>query len=290
MDFIKIYLIGLVFIFTLAACSMYFSFKRYRKAARDNYPRNKRLRISKRIKLKFFLNWLKDWLADFSGELIGAFIVTLIFGLIVTIIQTSQTDKTEKTRLIIQLGSQSTDITVVAAQELLIRGWLQDGTLRNKYFMGANLQGVYLKSVDLQGAYFDSGNLTGTFMSNANLKDISFYAANLCGAVLLDANLQGAAMNKADLREVNFGGAKLEGADFFLADLRNAKFVDATFDADTILPDGSHFDINRPEWEQLDVFTNPRNQNFKAYFDPHSIDEIPDNPNCVLYYPSGLLR
>ena len=87
-------------------------------------------------------------MADFSGELVGTFIATLIFGLLVTVAHTSQSEHNEKTRLTIQIGSESNEITLAAAEGLLARGWLRDGTLRNAEFIGANLQGRFLKAAD----------------------------------------------------------------------------------------------------------------------------------------------
>ena len=98
--------------------------------------------------MKIFRNWIKDCFTDFSGELVCTFIATLIFGSLVTVAQTSQSERNEKTRLTIQILSESNEITLAAAEELLARGWLRDGTLRNAGFIGANLQGRFLKAAD----------------------------------------------------------------------------------------------------------------------------------------------
>jgi uncharacterized protein YjbI with pentapeptide repeats len=236
------------------------------------------------------LNWINDWFADFSGELVGAFLATLIFGLIVTVAQSSQQEKAEKTRLIIQLGSESNNITLLAAEELLARDWLRDGTLRGASFIGANLQGRFLKGADLEAAYLNWANLKGVSLMSANLKNANFFSSNLCGALLIAADMGNSRLEGADLREAGLNEANLAGAYLFHSDLRNATFVFTRFDEKTTLPDGSHLDFTRPIDEQLDVFTNPNNPNFIPFFDPYNPDEVPANPNCKQYRPFDLPR
>ena len=57
-----------------------------------------------------------------------------------------------KRDLIMRMGSQVTDTAVSAANELLVRGWLVDGSLKGANLINASLQGVDLINANLQGA------------------------------------------------------------------------------------------------------------------------------------------
>lgn len=244
MGFIVVYLVGLVLLLILASASLYFSFKKFRKERRIQFLRDKRNRRAKFRTKTEVTDWLRSWFADFSGELVGAFIGTLVFGLLVTLAQSSQEEKSEKTRLIIQLGSESNSITLAASEELLARGWMRDGTLRNQSFIGANLQGLFLKGADFEGSYLNWANMKGATLFGANLKDTNFFAADLCGALLGQADLGNAELRGVDLREADFYNARLSGTSFFQADLRGASFAFALFDENVVLPDGSRLDVN----------------------------------------------
>jgi uncharacterized protein YjbI with pentapeptide repeats len=90
-----------------------------------------------------------------------------------------------------------------------------------------------LRQANLQRASLESGKLQNAFLG----------AIDLRGASLVGANLQDATLWVADLRGANFTGANL-----FRADMQRAKL-----NAETILPDGSHYDPDKG-LEQLDPF------------------------------------
>ncbi|MBV6452052.1 MAG: hypothetical protein MHPDNHAH_02802 [Anaerolineales bacterium] len=222
--------------------------------------------------------------------MVGAFITTLLFGLLVTVAQSSQQEQFEKNLLVSQLGSENNHITFAASEELLASGWLRDGTLRNIDLIGANLQGLFLKSADLEGVSFNWANGQGASLAHANLKDANFFAANFCGAVFMGADLQGADMVGVDLRKADFFEANLQGVDFSQSDLRSANFIWAIFDDNTILPNGIKVDINTDIQEQLDIFTNPDNPNFESHFDDHDPEKLSNNPACTKFRPTDLPR
>lgn len=276
MEFTQVYIGGLLLIFIFLCVSIFFSYHKYKKL--------------RRAKKQVVLGWFKDWLADFSSEMVGAFITTLIFGLLVTVAQSSQQEQLDKNRLIIQLGSENNNVTLAASEELLGNGWLRDGTLKNSSLIGANLQGLFLKSADMEGVLFNWANAQGVSLINANLQGANFFASNFCGAIFMGADLQSANMTGVDLRKADFFEADLQGVNFFQSDLRNANFIWATFDGNTILPNGKKVDMRVDILKQLDVFTNPDNSKFESHFDSGNLDKISDNPDCTKYRPSDLPR
>ena len=276
MGFTQVYVGGLILIFIMVCVSIFLSYRKYKK--------------SRRIQRQVVLGWFEDWFADFSSEMVGALITTLIFGLLVTVAQSSQQEQFEKNRLIIQLGSENNNVTLETSEELLANGWLRDGTLKNKSLIGANLQGLFLKSADMEGVSFNWANGQGASLIHANLRGANFFAANFCGAVFMGADLQSANMHGVDLRKADFFEADLRGVNFFQSDLRNANFIWATFDKDTTLPNGNKIDTRIDITEQLDIFTNPDNPNFDSHFDSANPDKISDSPDCTEFRPTDLPR
>ena len=76
-------------------------------------------------------------------------------------------------------------------------------------------------------------NLYGADLRSANLTDANLDSADLRGADLHNANLKGADLREADLREANLFGANLGRAD-----LRVANLSDATYNTETMWPEG----------------------------------------------------
>ena len=165
---------------------------------------------------------------------------------------------------------------------------LRDANLQGAYLTNANLEAVKLTAANLQSADLSNANLRAAYMFTANLREAYLRGAKLMTADLWKANLEGAYLQKADLtgadlsrsqlqtadltgatlrgahlEEVSFGQANLTQANLQAANLTNANLQEAnltgaTFDAQTILPDGSHW---TPEVDWL-RFTNPRHLQF----------------------------
>ncbi len=135
-------------------------------------------------------------------------------------------------RLLIELThkllSPDNKIVLKAVEELRVRGFLMDGSLRNMALCHANLQGADLMEADLA--------------------KIDFHQVHMAFADLSKANLAGAQLDRADLHGANFSLANLEGADLFKTNLLNAhnlteqqlatckRLIGAT------MPDGSIYD------------------------------------------------
>jgi uncharacterized protein YjbI with pentapeptide repeats len=150
-------------------------------------------------------------------------------------------------QLIRQLCSLDNKLVLQAVEELRVRGWLNDGTLR----------GIALCQAQLQGAD----------LTQANLSSVDFHQARLERADLSQANLRGAKLVRANLQGANLSHASLAGADLYKADLRRAcNLTDEQLSQVTrlwgaIMLDGESYDgrYNLPgdfalaQWGQVDV-------------------------------------
>jgi hypothetical protein len=152
-----------------------------------------------------FADWGESWLQNFSTEMFGAFLTFILLELVVGGRQQREAEsKAEyrlRRRLIIQMRSKDNAIALQGLEELLVHGWLADGSLQEADLRFANLQGADLRFANLQWA------------------DLRF------------ANLQGANLHSASLRGTNLLSANLQGTDLTLV----------KFDETTILPDESHW-------------------------------------------------
>ncbi|WP_235006753.1 pentapeptide repeat-containing protein [Calothrix rhizosoleniae] len=88
---------------------------------------------------------------------------------------------------------------------------------------GVELQTANLSQASLIGVNFSGANLSEVNFSGTDLRGVNFSAANLQGA-----NLQGAYLSRANLRQANLTGANLDGA----------KLQVASYDLQTIWPEG----------------------------------------------------
>jgi len=107
-----------------------------------------------------------------------------------------------KLELMNKLRSPENKVALQAVEELRVRGWLGDGSLRGVALCHAQLQGCDLM--------------------DANLSTIDFHQAQLAWVDLSNANLMGAKLTRADLSGANFSKANLTGADLYKANLRGA--------------------------------------------------------------------
>lgn len=103
--------------------------------------------------------------------------------------------------LIRRLRSPENKSVLKAIEELRVRGWLEDGSLK----------GILLCHAHLQGADLLKADLSKVDLHQAHLEDVNFSMANLSGSKVARANLEGA----------NLSNANVEGADFFKANLHN---------------------------------------------------------------------
>ena len=103
--------------------------------------------------------------------------------------------------LIYKLRSPDNKRVLLAVEELRVRGWLQDGSLRGVPLCHAHMQAVDLLSADLSNidfhqADFENADLSMAKLANAKLTRVNFQRVNLS-----HADLSGTDMYKANLKE-----------------------------------------------------------------------------------------
>jgi len=156
-----------------------------------------------------------------------------------------------KTELINKIWSQENKYSLQAIEEMRVRNWLSDGSLRGVAFCQAQLQ-----SADL---------------TNADLCEVDFHQASLDFANLSGAKLNSAKLNRASLQGANLDHADLTFADMHKVNLRGARnlceqqlaSVSHLFGA--MMPDGKPYDgrynlpgdLGQAKWARVDV-NNPK--------------------------------
>ncbi len=164
--------------------------------------------------------------------------------------------------------------TLQAIEELRVRGWLTDGSLR-----GAALCQAQMSNADLMGA---------------DLRNVDFHQASLEYADLRRARLNSAKLNRASLYRANFSEADLTNADLYKANLRGAQNLTRQQLASVnqllgaIMPDGSTYDgrfnlpgdLARARWAKIDGNDSPSMADFygitlEEYLSAHKQETVP---------------
>jgi hypothetical protein len=152
-----------------------------------------------------------------------------------------------RTELINKIWGLENKNSLQAVEELRVRGWLSDGSLR-----GIALCQAQLQSADLM---------------TADLCNVDFHQANLDFADLSKAKLNGAKLNRVSLQGVNFDHTDLTAADMYKVNLRGARNLtdeqlsQANELLGSIMPDGKPYDgrynlfgdLARARWAKVDV-------------------------------------
>lgn len=152
-----------------------------------------------------------------------------------------------KTELINKIWSQENKYSLQAVEELRVRNWLSDGSLRGVAFCHAQLQ-----SADL---------------SNADLCDVDFHQASLDFANLSEARLNSAKLNRSSLQGANFDHTDLTSADLHKANLRGARNLSEKQLASVrhlfgaVMPNGKPYDgrynlpgdLAQAKWAKVDM-------------------------------------
>lgn len=152
-----------------------------------------------------------------------------------------------KLELINKIAKLESKSTLQAVEELRVRGWLTDGSLR-----GTALCQAQMSNADLM---------------NADLRNVDLHQANLEFADLRKARLNGAKLNRASLYHANFDQADLTYADLYKANLRGAQNLTEQQLAQAhelwgaIMPDGSTYDgrfhlagdLARARWAKVNL-------------------------------------
>ena len=149
--------------------------------------------------------------------------------------------------LVRKLRSPDNKRVLQAIEDLRVRGWLQDGSLKNIPLCHAQMQ-----DADLLGA---------------DLTNVDLHQAHLEHADLSQANLTGARLSRANLQSANFSQTILVNVDLFKADLQNAhnltgaQLTQAKRLWGAIMPDGTTYDgrfnlagdIDFAKWGRVDI-------------------------------------
>lgn len=103
--------------------------------------------------------------------------------------------------LIYKLRSPDNKRVMQAVEELRVRGWLQDGSLRAVPLCHVHMQGVDLLSADLSNIDFHQANFENADLSMANLANTKLTRVNFQRANLSHTDISGADLYKANLKE-----------------------------------------------------------------------------------------
>lgn len=183
------------------------------------------------------------WLGYRNGEDFYANLATECASVAVTIfvidyLYDRRSKLEEKQRIIEQMRSPSAEFAKEAIRIVDEKGWLRDGSLRGANMMDAHLNeayltGAHLERAFLRGAHLEKANLKGAHLEETDLVRTHLNVAHLVGAHLVGANLMA-----AHLEEAYLTGAHLEGAYLMWAHLKGTHLEGATYDVNTIWPEG----------------------------------------------------
>jgi len=133
-----------------------------------------------------------------------------------------------KQELINKMRNPDNKKVLQAVEELRVRGWLNDGSLRGAAFI----------RVQLQGADLIEANLSFIDFHQADMEFVDLSGADLRGAKLTRANLIGANMSEADLTRANLYKTNLRAC----RNLTDNQLAKARSLWGAIMPDGGSYD------------------------------------------------
>jgi uncharacterized protein YjbI with pentapeptide repeats len=193
------------------------------------------------------LQWLAtDFYANLSTELFSIAITVLVIDSLYKYHEA----RSEKNRLILEMSSPDNGIAVRATQIMQREySYLIDGSLKNKFFWSANLNGAELLSAELEGASFHFASMVGAHLYGANLKNVAFWRTNLEGVFLQDADLSDATVVFANLKNAKVTRQQLKVCRTLHGTiLPNGKLYDGSFQLSGDIEDAKAcgFDLNNP--------------------------------------------
>lgn len=130
-----------------------------------------------------------------------------------------------------KLRSPETKVVLKAVEELRLRGYLMDGSLRNRAFLHVHFEGADLMEADLVNVDLHQAHMEYADLSKANMTGAKLVRANLEGANFADTILEG-----ADLFKVNMKGAR----NLTPAQLKTAKRLIGATTSDGSIYDGRY--------------------------------------------------
>ena len=183
---------------------------------------------------------IQDFYVGASTELAGIAATLLIVDAILQ----RRGQEREKAELRLQLGTPDAPSALDAVRRLRLRGWIEDGTLRDAPLQKASLAGAELRGAVMSGAELVEADLSGADLTGANLDGADLSEADLNGADLSKANLHAADLAGANLRRADLIRTDLSAADLRLADLRDAYLRNANLrGADLTMARLEHCDL-----------------------------------------------
>ena len=110
-------------------------------------------------------------------------------------------------------------------------------------FKGANFKNAEMYGVSLIGANIEGGDFTDADIGGVDLRNSNLEKAKLTGIKIQGTNFDGANLKNADfsgayLENARFQNTNVSGADFTGVTFVSTNFTGATYDDDTIWPDG----------------------------------------------------
>jgi hypothetical protein len=134
-----------------------------------------------------------------------------------------------------EILDERTDIDPILEGQIddLVLAYLRGVDLAGAFLSGADLFAADLAAADLHGADLGEAHLGSADLSGADLS-----RANLLGADLSWADLKGAVLCGANLKRADLRGARLLGADLGAPGQSAADLREATYDENTLWPQG----------------------------------------------------
>ena len=137
--------------------------------------------------------------------------------------------------------------------------------LSHAYLPEAQLVRAYLRKADLSNSLMNFSKLIEADLAGADLRDAELLGATLRDAELLSAdlrkaNLYGASLTRANLYGANLEGANLEGANLSLANLAGADLIGATYDDETVFPEGFDPELQRMMYVEVEWLINDESE------------------------------
>ena len=147
-------------------------------------------------------------------------------------------DKQELNFLKLFMASQNNMLIAEVIRILRVKGYFEDGSLKNSILINANLSGSNLENIDLRGSNlnytkFIDCNLYSSKISHSTLENV-----DLTGANLVNADLSYSSFCNSKLERCLLDGANLTGCNLFGANIKGVRLEHAIFDSETIMPNG----------------------------------------------------
>lgn len=115
---------------------------------------------------------------------------------------------------------------------------MEQATLFGSNFYAANLQGANFAQADLS-----MSNLSFTQLNRANFENTKLIHANLLHAKMYGANLEGADLSYSNLSHTMLTNTNLKGANLHGVNIDRTVFNNATWDRETVWPEGFYFGL-----------------------------------------------